>query len=302
MNRLLLPLALATFAVGAQAQLVFGSNASTSGGYYLDLQAGTAKQLWTGTSTGRVTGLTSDGTQIIGASTARFVNWQYGKVGQAPTQINGFYRLGSNGTTYATGVAGMAYVGSGANAGIYGYTNYNLTGSGPYVEDGIYRFNPAITTAGAINTTLIWRHDDLNYNFEGLAYNPADNLFYATNNPGTNATTTAGPGIFTIDAFGTGAVTKYADYDSFLTAPSGLTIGGGKIWISGKISAETAIRVASFDMTTRQYDQAFSLGGFATGAQTTALAWAPNAAVPEPASMAALGLGAFALLRRRRRA
>ncbi|RYG85547.1 hypothetical protein EON77_05370, partial [bacterium] len=76
MNRLLLPLAFVTLAVGAQAQLVFGASAASSGGYYLDLQTETARQLWTGTSTGRVTALTSDGTQIFGAASARFVNWQ----------------------------------------------------------------------------------------------------------------------------------------------------------------------------------------------------------------------------------
>jgi hypothetical protein len=287
-------------AAAANAQLVFGTTEYTSsapansGAFYLDLSTGVAKQLWTGAGNHKVIGLAADNTgrYLWGTDNARYYKWQFGTVGTQPSTSAGMYRLGSNGTTYATFVGSLAFT----KGKVYAYTNYNLLGSGPYVEDGIYWLDPTIA-AGKPNLNLVWRHDDLAYNFEGFDYNEADGLFYATN----NQTDTSKNGIYTIDAFGTGTVTKIAGYDPFLTSPDGLAVGGGHIWLTGKQSGETQLKIAGYNIATGQYDQAFAMDGFSSTGKFSGATWAPNAAVPEPASLIVLGLGAVAAVRRRKR-
>lgn len=157
--RTLAALAVLAAAGAAHAQLVFGhtfyssSNLPLSGAYYLDVDTAAAQQLWTGADNKKVSGLTADqaGRTIWGADNARLYRWTYGNVGQAPTFINGFYRLGSNGTVYATFVGSLGY----ASGKLYAYTNYNLLGSGPYVEDGINEVDTTITTSGTPNMNLV---------------------------------------------------------------------------------------------------------------------------------------------------
>ncbi len=289
----------------AQAQLVFGhtyyaaASAGVTGAMYLDVTTGNATQLWTGANVSgsgnrRVNGLAADNANgiIYGNSSARLYQWEFGTQGSIPTFITGFYRLGSNGTTYATGVDGLAV----ANSKVYAYTNYNA-GSGNVVEDGIYEVDSSITNGDA-NMTLKWRHDDLAYNLQGIEFNEADGLFYAAN------LSTANPkGIYTIDVFGTGAITKIADFDSFIPDPDGLAIGGGRVWLTGNISGSGSVRVAGFNLATGLYDEAFQLDGLGTSSYATGATWAPEALnpVPEPATLAALGAGALALLRRRKK-
>lgn len=298
---------LTLLASAAHAQLVFGDTyfssgaPGLSGAFYLDVQSGNAQQLWTGANVAgsgnrRVDGLASDETNrvLYGNSAARLYKWDYATPGATPAFINGLYRLGSNGTTYATGVNGLAV----ANQKVYAYTNYNAGGSAAFVEDGIYEIDTSIVGTTP-NMTLKWQHADLAYNLEGLDFNAANGLFYATNTSAANA-----QGIYTVDVFGTGTINKIADFDGFLPAPDGLAVGGGHVWLTGKASGGTELRIVGFNLTTGVYDEAFSLGGFPTTGYSTGAAWAPNALtpVPEPATLAALGLGAAALLRRRKRA
>lgn len=297
--------ALASVAAGAHAQLVVALNAPSatgklSGAFYVDVLNSSAQQLWTGAqSQSRVTGIVAMNGTLYGASGLRGFSWEYGAVGTNPAEVDRFYRLGADNVVYGTSFANLTTHGS----DLYGYTNFNTVG-GTQVEDGIYRIDPTNRATNSVDTQLVWRHDDRAYNFEGLAYNEADGLFYSTNNPASNAPSGAAPeGLYTIDAFGTGAVTKIADFSSLVPEASGLTFGGGKLWMSGKMGDETDLRLISYDLTTKTYGDAFSIDGFATGNRQTALVWAPgaNQPVPEPASLAALGLGAVALMRRRRK-
>ena len=279
-----------------------GTNSGGSGGFYLDLEAGTARQLWTGAqSQSRTTGLVTDGATLYGAAGLRETRWSYGAIGAAPTEIDRYYRRGADGIVYGTAFANLTTLSpENIATGIYGYTNFNTVG-GTQVEDGIYRIDPTAMGINVVDTTLIWRHDDRAYNFEGLAYNSANGLFYATNNPASNAPTgAAAAGIYTIDAFGSGAVTKLFDYGTFLPGATGLTFGGGKLWVSGKATGASVYRIASLDLTTGTYSDLTEISGFTTAVQKTALVWAPGAPVPEPATLVALGFGALALLRRRR--
>lgn len=294
------------FGSAAQAQLVFGhtyfstSAPGVSGAFYLDVTTGNGQQLWTGANVSgsgnrRVNGLAADNANgvIYGNSSARLYKWEFGDIGATPAFINGFYRLGSNGTTYATGVDGLAV----ANGKVYAYTNYNASGSGAFVEDGIYEVDTTVNTA-VPNMTLRWQHNDLAYNLQGIEFNSEDGLFYAANIGDVNA-----KGIYTIDVFGSGAITKIADFDPFITLPDGLAVGGGHVWLTGSDSASQSIRVAGYNLVTGQYDEAFQLDGMGTSSYSTGATWAPGALnpVPEPATMAALGLGAIALIRRKRK-
>lgn len=289
----------------AQAQLVFGHTyfsaaaPGTSGAFYLDVSSGNAQQLWTGANVSgsgnrRVNGLAADNQNsiIYGNSGARLYMWQFGTMGSVPAFINGFYRLGTDNITYATGVDGLAV----ANSKVYAYTNFNA-GSGSVVEDGIYEVDTTVTTATA-NMTLKWRHDDLAYNLQGIEYNDANGLFYAANLSDANA-----KGIYTIDVFGTGAITKIADFDPFVPTPDGLAVGGGHVWLTGNTSASGTLRIAGFNLATGLYDEAFELTGLGTSSYASGATWAPNALtpVPEPATMATLALGAIALLKRRKK-
>ncbi len=289
----------------AHAQLVFGSTApfsssspAFSGAYYLNLQTATATQLWTGASNKKVNGLAADNTNgiLYGNDSARIYKWNYNSVGTAPTQINGLYRLGANNLVYATGVDGLAS----ANGKVYAYTNFNAgVPAAAQLEDGIYEINTSITTSATPNMTLKWQHADLAYNLQGLDFNEADGLFYAANTSGANAT-----GIYTVDVLGTGNITKIADFDStFLPTADGLAVGGGHVWLTGKLSGDTALKIEGYNLSTHQFDEFFALDGFGTTARSTGATWAPNAIapVPEPTTMAALGLGALALVRRRRK-
>jgi len=287
----------------AHAQLVFGHNyyssgaAGVTGAFYLDVNTGIAKQLWTGQSnTGKTNGLAADAANgiVYSVNSARLSKWSYGNVGTAPAQINGLYRLGANNIVYATGVDDLAF----ANGKLYGYTNYNVgVPVAANLQDGIYEIDTTNTTSGTPNMTLKWQHADLAYNLQGLDFNAADGLFYATNTPND----TSQNGIYTIDVLGSGNVVKVADFDPFLTKPDGLAIGGGHLWLTGKQSGETSLKIAGYNLTTHLYDEFFTLDGLDANARGTGAEWIPGAIpVPEPATMAALGFGALALLRRRK--
>lgn len=270
-------LALGLLSASAHAQLVFGSTqytaptAGVSGAFYLDVTTGAATQLWIGASNKKVSALAVDSAtgSFWGADNARLLQWNWGTVGTVPTEVSGLYRLGSNGTTYPTFVGSMAF----ANQKVYAYTNYNLLGSGPFVEDGIYTIDPTVPRPG-VNMTLVWRHDDLAYNFEGMDYSPETGLFYANNNV-SDPLRVAERGIYTIDV-SSGTVTKIANYSAFLPSPDGLAIGGGKLWLTQKDTTWTSLRIEAYDLATGHFAEQFELPGFPTGGRFTGAAWYPR--------------------------
>ncbi len=307
--RLLSPFVVLALGAACHAQLVFGSGtstASTAGAYYLDVDTAKATRLWNGPGSGdasrKVNGLAADTTTgtIYGNDNARMYKWNYGNVGTEPTFVSGFYRRGTNNLVYATGVDDLTF----ARGGLYAYTNFNALG-GVNVEDGIYLVDPTVAGGAAqTNMSLVWRHDDLKYNFKGLAFDPTTSLFYGANSSNGNPTTQNPLGIYAIDLFApTVTVTKVADFDSFIPAPDGLAYGDGKLWLSGKASGSTNLLIESYDLSTGTYDDPLSFNLGDTGSRSTDLVWAPGALnpVPEPASILVLGLGAAALRRTRRR-
>lgn len=304
-------LLLATLGNAAHAQLVFGSTTSvagSSGGFYLDLATAKASPLWSGSGSRKVNGLAADevGGVIYGNDAARLYKWNYGTVGTVPAQISGFYRKGSDGVVYATGVDELAF----AKGSLYAYTNENSFG-GTNVADGFYKIDTSVVAGGAVtNMSLVWEHPDLLYNFEGFGYSGDASLFYAANSGygalGAKGSTQADLGIYVVDLKDQASttVTKIADFDPFVFAPDGITVGGGHIWMSQKPINVGEVRIAGYNLATKTYDAFYSLAlNDITAGRATGLAWAPGAnPVPEPATITSLGLGALALLRRRRKA
>lgn len=220
------------------AQLVFGStstNTANGAAFYLNVATSQVTTLWNSAANKKVNGLAADPAsgRLYANDAARLNYWNYGSLNTPPTLIAGMYRTQDNVTFSATGVDGLAF----ANGNLYGATTF---GSTTY-KRGIYR---VATTSDGMATphcvmTPLWLDptgvgtSSGTISLGGLEYNSADNLFYITNSADTTGTGgTYTPGIFTIDAFGTGALTKLIDFPVGHNRIDGLAIGGGKLWMT----------------------------------------------------------------------
>jgi hypothetical protein len=270
---------------------------------YLDVDTMQVTNLWMSASNKKVNGLAADATsgRLYANDAARLNYWDYGNLGTAPTLIAGMYR--TDGTTFtATGVDAMAF----ANGQLYGATSF---GSTVYMR-GIYSINTVsdgaptphcVMTPLWLDPTGVPGTSSGTISLDGLEYNPTDNLFYATQ---TAASANYALGIYTIDAFGTGACTKIADFPVGRTKLSGLALGGGKLWLTEyepNAAPLPRVDIYPYDLATGTYGQTIYVPLNAdTTQRTTGAAWAPGALLPEPAAFA-LALVAIATVARRRR-
>lgn len=294
--------ALAAFATSrASAQLVFGTtttNTSNACAMYLDVTSGTVTTLWNSAAQKKVNGLAADPStgRLYSNDAARLNYWNYGNVGTAPTLIAGMYRTLDNVTFTATGVDGLAF----ANGKLYGATSFAST----TFKRGIYEVSTVsdgAPTPHCVMTPLWVDNASTNINLGGLEFNPADGLFYATSNSDT--TGVGGVfnfGLYSIDAFGSGAVTKVADFPVGRTAVDGLAIGGGKIWMTEQIPGSSVVSVYPYNPATGTYDPTINVPLVDATRRASGAAWAPGALVPAPSSLAILAIAAPAFARRRR--
>ena len=304
--RALVPCALLSAAAStASAQLVFGStttNTSNSCAMYLDVGTNAVTTLWNSASNKKVNGFAADPVnhRLYSNDAARLNFWNYGDVGTTPTLIAGMYRTNDNVTFTATGVDGLAF----AAGNLYGATSF----ASSIYKRGIYRI---ATTSDGMSTphcvmTPLWL--DLSAGggstvLGGLEYNPADNLFYATS---TNDTTGIGgqfgTGLYSIDAFGSGAVTKVADFPVGRTKVDGLAIGGGKFWMTEQEPGASRIDIYPYDPTTGTYGSTIYVPLTDATQRATGAAWAPGALVPTPSTLGLAGLAVGVAARHRRSA
>src|SRR4051812_4100864 len=201
-------------AADARAQLVFGTTSPTTtnpSAIYLDVNTGTTTVLWNSAANKKVNGAAADlaNARLYTNDAARLNFWNFGNVGTAPTLIAGMYRTQDNVAFTATGVDSLAW----ANGKLYAGTSFGST----IFKRGIYEV--ATTSDGAATPhcvmTPLWLDPTGAGTFsgsivlDGLDYNSADNKFYATQTADTTASGgTFTRGIYSIDAFGTGALTK----------------------------------------------------------------------------------------------
>ncbi|HEY7090777.1 MAG TPA: hypothetical protein VH518_21955 [Tepidisphaeraceae bacterium] len=286
---------LLVFTATVSAQLVVGTT-TTAGpnAYYINVDALTATPLWQATTSGnKINGITVDPQNglMYNADAARLsVRGYNAPLGTRPTFIAGMYRWDGNTTFSATGADDLAFAGG----NVYCWTDFP---SSTFTR-GIYRV-PTTPVNSRLVLEPLWLDTSSTYSFKGLAYNPGDGLFYGTNiadTTGTGGTLT--PGLFSIDAFGTGAVTRIADFPAGRTEIDGIAIGGGSFWLTEKDRNSTNIYVYPFDPVSHTYDTTLALDIGDTKALSSGATWAPGA--PEPACLGLLWLTASTLVRRRR--
>ncbi len=266
-------------AATASAQLIVGTTTpTTSNGaaFYIDAQTLQVTTLWNSAAQKKVNGLAADPAtgRIYSNDAARLSFWNYGAVGTVPTLIAGMYRTNDNVAFTATGVDGLAW----AHGALYGATTF---GSTTY-KRGIYRIET--TSDGAATPhcimTPLWLDptgvgtSSGTISLGGLEFNPANNLFYLTNAANTADYT---PGVYTLDAFGTGTLTKILDFPAGGTRIDGLALGGGKLWLTYQDNVGSAIRIYPYDLATQTFDTPIAVT-LADGTQRASGAcWAPGA-------------------------
>jgi hypothetical protein len=290
----------------AHAQLVIGTTTpTTSNGaaFYYDLTTNTVTTLWNSAANKKVNGIASDPVngKLYANDAARLNVWNYGSVGIAPTFIAGMYRTNDNISFTATGVDDLTFI----NNKLYGVTSFGST----TFKKGIYQV--ATSSDGAATPhcvmTPLWldptgTSTSGDVATGGMAYNPANNLFYLTNSAddsGTGGPWT--PGIFTVDAFGAGTLTKLLSFPTGHNRIDGLTIGNNVLYMTEQDPANSRINIFRYDLATSTYLTDLSIPLVDGTNRASGVTWAPGANVPAPASIALLGLGGACVARRRRR-
>lgn len=296
----------AALASTASAQLVFGtSSPSTSNpaAIYLNVNTGTTTTMWMSASQKKVNGMAADTTNgiIYSNDAARLNQWSYGSVGTAPTLIGGMYRTADNINFTATGVDGLAF----ANGQLYASTSFGST----TFKRGIYRVNTTPDGAGRCVMSSVWLDPtgvgtlSGTCQFGGIDFNAADGKFWVTN--GTDTTGSGGTyerAIYTVDAFGSGAMTKIANFPVGHNQIDGLAIGGGYAWLTEQAPSSATVNIFGFNLTTMTFDKSFTFTLADASQRASGAAWAPGAlnVIPAPSTAALLGVGLFAGRRRRR--
>ena len=276
-----------SFASTANAQLVVGTTTPTTtnaAAFYINMDTLVATPLWNSAAQKKVNGLAADPAtgRLYCNDAARLNYWNYGSIGTAPTLIAGMYRTNDNVAFTATGVDGLAW----ANGNLYGVTTF---GSTTY-KRGIYRIateSDGAATPHCIMTPLWLDPTGIGtssgtISLGGLEFNPANNKFYITNSA---STADYQPGIYTIDAFGTGELTRIAEFPNGLTRIDGLALGGGKLWLTLQNPGTSQILIYPLDLATLQYGTPLALPLTDGTNRASGACWAPGALsvfVPPP--------------------
>jgi hypothetical protein len=289
---------LAVCASSASAQLVFGTtttSTSNPAAMYLDVDTMQVTTLWNSAARKKVNGMAADPDtgRLYCNDAARLNFWDYGSVGTEPTLIAGMYRTTDFVSFSATGVDGLAFV----DGHLYGATSYPST----TFSRGIYEISTVPDPASHCVMTPLWLDPTASpgvsgsLSLDGLDFNAADGLFYATQTADAGDYTR---GLYSIDAFGTGDITKIADFPEGHTNIGGLAIGGGKFWLVEQEPGEARIDIYPYDPATGLYGETIYVPLDDATQRAAGAAWAPGA-LPEPGTLSALALVALVALRRR---
>jgi hypothetical protein len=250
--------ALLALSTVSSAQLIVAHD-DTSGGtnaWLVDVCTGTSEVLWDDTEAWGVAADDANG-KVYVADGSTFAIWDYSQQGTntPPTPIGTFTDPGGT-TTYVP--LGLAF----ANGKLYGY---RTTG------DEIFEID---TTTGVC--TVVYNTDTA-LSLGGLAFNPADGLFYGTNDSSSGA----GYGLYSLDVFGVGGDNLVVAYPNGETDVDGLAIGDNRAYL---ITDDLGDEIYTYDL---------ALGAWLPGATLpftsteifSAGAWAPGltlTSVPTP--------------------
>jgi len=273
--------------------------------YQVNTTTGEVDFLWKYSSANnnfaKANGLAADDTNgfLWSANGARLNKWTYGNLGNVPTAYSAIVRTNGAGVS-ATGVDDLTL---GPAGKLYG------TPSSTSIPRGIFEVSP-VNGSGQSLLVQLWQSGpvgDTTYNLKAMGYNATNAMFYGIQQPVTSDVNPVARGIYQIDP----AVNNTATFLAPLpvnpaTTPTqrteidGVTVGGGKVWLMEKDRNSQNIYIYAWDLTSHTYDANIINIPYADSASLQgAITWINNP-VPEPTSLAALGLIALTAMRRRR--
>lgn len=193
----------------------------------VDLSDGSSTPLWAGSA--GVWGMAYDGKDKIYASSGREL-YEAPVGGGTPTLLGEMFIPSESIFFVPWGLAC-------ANGTLYGTRIGSILG--PAV---IGTIDPATQ-----QVTTVLTYDENQYGFAGLAFNPDDGLFYASNN---DPFTSEPRGLYSIDILGTGDINLIALFPAGRTDIDGLAIGNGIAYLVEEIAGDT---IHPFDLNAGVY-------------------------------------------------
>jgi len=262
----------------AQAQLIVGNDQSgTATIWMIDVSNGNATALYSSsTSSAKPWGMAADNVNNI-------LYWNNGSTLYWSTYaslLSGNPTVNSVGMTFGTST--VNFVGLGFNP-----TTGKLLGTRNITTEAVYEIDPASGVS-----SLLYAYST-SFDFGGLDYD--NGTLYGLSD---TAPTGQVRGLYSIDYVG-GSTSFITGYPGGETDIDGLAVGGGKAYFvtDGNSVSQPWFYVYNLSTNTFESPIASTFNGSGT---FSAGAWAPGL-VPEPATMAMLGLGFAAIASRRRK-
>lgn len=264
MNRRIMALGAMVVAGGANAQLLVGWDGSSTSAWNVDPGNGAATILW-------------ENFDVWGMGYDPATNTVYANDGSTLGfgTLGGSFPAGTVTIVDASGAVQSMVSLEWANGALYGTKNI--------ANEAVWRIDPATGLA-----EVVFDYVDAEYDFGGLAFNPADGLFYGTNDD----TTPHGSGLYSIDVFGSGAITLITPYPAGETDIDGLAIGNGIAYL---VEDEVGNTIHPFDLAGGTY-----LADIANPMTGSGVFSGAAFVVPAPSALALVGLGGLAVSRRKR--
>ncbi|HTQ09792.1 MAG TPA: hypothetical protein VMI31_06945, partial [Fimbriimonadaceae bacterium] len=252
MRRYVIAFFAAGAATAAQCQLIISSTSTGSGlarAVYYDLGAGTTTTLWSSGSNNSGYGIVADDNvgKLYYVTGARLGSAGYGPAPLTAAAIAGLYFPDNATVANAWDLAE-------ANGNLYTWTH----GSGTSFTRGIYQAPTLPNAQNHLVLSPLWLDSPTTgnqYAFQGLTYRPADGLFY-----GVNMITDHALGLYSIDAFGSGAVTYLAPMPSGHTHVDGLTFDatGTTAYMTEQNPTDQKIYIFSLGLASLTYGSTYA--------------------------------------------
>jgi len=266
---------LAAIAVGAQAQLIVGNDQTGSATiWHVDVNTGAATALYTGsTNEAKPWGMAYDNTSntLYWNNGATLYSAQFNVGGITPTQV---------GT--------MQFNSATVNFVALAFRDGKLLGTRNIATEAVYEIDTTSLVA-----SQVYVHPTA-FDYGGLEVDAANGKLYGLND---STTAPGGRGLYEIDTVA-GTDTWKAGYPAGETDIDGLAVHNGVAYYVTDGPNTTQANFYVYDIATGT--QTGTLASPFTAGGTFSAATFVSDPIPEPTTMAVLGLGALAALRRRR--